>query len=147
MLVASSQKTLIYSYLFDAVVEVTFCGTPHRGSIWANRLFALSLRQSPSFVNLLRRGTPHSLSDIADKFNNVWGQKPILTFIEKKGVPILGVVSHSHFMGLSSLLTPQRLFEKVMQSPIALVRKFFQSKRITVRWLGRMGQLIHSSQS
>ncbi|KAI1213084.1 uncharacterized protein F4807DRAFT_311081 [Annulohypoxylon truncatum] len=98
-----------YSYLFDAVVAVAFCGTPHRGSVWANRLFGLFVwEKAPHLVNLLRRGTPYSLMVIADKFNNIWRDKPVVTFVETKGVHLLGKVPRSSSLAMPSQTAPGR---------------------------------------
>ena len=87
-----SDCSVPYSYISDAVVAVCFCATLHRGSAWASRLFTLSWRQASELVKLLRSSAPGALGNIADKFNNVWGSRSVLTFLEGKGIALLGMV-------------------------------------------------------
>ena len=85
-----------WSYIFQNTVALVFMGTPHRGSRWANRLFLFAtsiLRTSPSeFLHILRFKSS-MLSTLADRFNNIWGKRPILSFRETSRVSGVGMVS------------------------------------------------------
>ena len=89
-----------WSYLRDQITSIVFLGTPHRGSEWANRLYLLCLgtsvfRPGSRFVPLLRKGNSALLATITERFNNYWGDRPILTFCEGKGTGPLGLVRNS----------------------------------------------------
>ena len=80
-------KASTWAALKDLADSMVFLDTSHRGSEWANRLHLALLGptvfwQSSSFVTLLQKGNLDLLATIAEKFNNMWGQKSILTFRE-----------------------------------------------------------------
>jgi hypothetical protein len=114
-----------YSYLFAVASGIIFLGTPHRGSSWANRAYLAELwspnlfRSSSAFIDLLRTRKTSALMSIADRFNNVWGSRPILSLRETKGRNWVGIVSLSWslrrkrakagFTRLSDLIAPQQI--------------------------------------
>jgi len=97
-----------WSYIFQNTVALVFMGTPHRGSRWANRMFWFAtsiLRTFPSeFLHLLRAKSS-MLSTLADRFNNIWGEREILSFRETARLPGIGIVSIWMILQASKLKT------------------------------------------
>ena len=85
-----------HSYLFDATTGVIFLGTPHRGSQWANGLaiaqLGVSLFQSQAELVRLLRAKSEDLATISERFNSIWGAKPILSCYEKRRMLGVGMV-------------------------------------------------------
>ncbi|KAF4455113.1 GPI inositol-deacylase [Fusarium albosuccineum] len=86
-----------WTYLSDGLASVVFLGTPHRGSEWANRLYLLQLGprifwQGSQLVPLLRKGQSGLLATTAERFNNLWGDGPVLTFRETRGITPIGLI-------------------------------------------------------
>lgn len=103
-----------WAFLKDQISTIIFVATPHRGSEWANRLYTLYLGAGSRFVQLLRRNDSALLSLIAERFNNIWGDRPVINFREQKGILPLGLASesmhlsmHRYFTNYSQIVKPQ----------------------------------------
>jgi len=95
-----------WSYIFQNTVALVFMGTPQRGSRWANRMFFLAT--SPSELLHLLRVDSSMLSTLADRFNNIWGKRPILSFRETDRLLGIGMVSIWMILQASKLETNKR---------------------------------------
>jgi len=85
-----------HSYIFSATSGVVFLGTPHRGSQWANRLaiaqLGVSLFQSQAELVRLLRAKSEDLATISERFNSIWGTKPVLSCCERRRMLGVGMV-------------------------------------------------------
>jgi hypothetical protein len=88
-----------HSYIFNATAGIVFLSTPHRGSQWATRLafgnLGTSLFQAKSDLVHLLQAHSQELATVGERFNSVWGAKPVLSCCETKRTHGLGMVSAS----------------------------------------------------
>lgn len=85
-----------YSYVFNSTSGIIFLGVPHRGSQWATRLalaqLGMSLFLAQAELVRLLRAKSEDLATISERFNNIWGSKPVLCCCETKRTLGVGMI-------------------------------------------------------
>jgi hypothetical protein len=103
MIIASSAESG-WNCIFRNTAGIVFLGTPHRGSHLASAASSIS-RRIPGSSQLLPilQANSSTLAQIAERFNNIWGTRPLFSFRETTGT--IGFMVICCLISLQFLLT------------------------------------------